>query len=129
MIQHEGPGWRLQRDISRKKFTVLLGGENWSIEISEEEWQSLCPPLFELLDQFEDLKSQLLDEEMIFLEKEKEPWWASIDGTKYAWTLSLILSCEENGDRSLEVSWPIATSSSVTSAMRLMWDSQQEMCK
>ena len=106
-----------------------MGGKNWAIEISEDEWQSLCPPLFELLDQFEALKSQLLDEEKIFLEKEKEPWWASVDGTKHAWSLILILSYEDNRERSLEVSWPISISEAITSEMRLMWDSQQKISK
>ncbi len=124
MIQREGPGWRLQRDISRKKYTVLLAGENWAIEISEDEWQSLCSPLFELLDQFEDLKSQLLDEEKIFLEKEKDPWWVSVDGTKHAWSLILILSYKDKKERGLEVSWPISIAEKITSEMRLMWDSQ-----
>ncbi len=129
MIQREGPGWRLQRDISQEKYTVLLAGENWAIELSEDEWQTLCAPLFELLDQFEDLKSQLLDEEKIFLEKEKDFWWISVDGTKNAWSLILILSYKDNRERSLEVSWPICISEIITSEMRLMWDSQQKISK
>ncbi len=125
MIQYEGPGWRFIRDISRKKFTVLLGGKDWAVEISEQEWQSLCPSLVQLLDQYQVLKDQLMKEEQIFLEIERNSWWLCLDGVKDAWTLSLILSYEEIQDRSLELSWPYPSAHEISSTIRVIWDSQQ----
>ena len=63
MIQQEGLGWRLERDTSKKKFSFLIGGDNWAVELSEYEWESLCPVVLNLIDQYEKLKSQLMIEE------------------------------------------------------------------
>jgi hypothetical protein len=34
MIQQEGPGWRLARDLSRNGFPFLIGGEFWAVELT-----------------------------------------------------------------------------------------------
>ena len=63
MIQSEGPGWRLARDLSRKDFPVLIGGEGWAIELTEQEWTSLVPLINDLTDQHQQLENQLMAEE------------------------------------------------------------------
>ncbi len=125
MNLYEGSGWRLQRDPSRFKFSFLLGGEDWNIELSEDEWDCLCKVVFKLLDQFQELKDQLMIEEQISLEMEKDQWWASIDGNKENWCLRLIFTGDGNFHRSFELGWPVKTAQAVTSAMRIMWDSLQ----
>ncbi|AAQ00627.1 MULTISPECIES: DUF1818 family protein [Prochlorococcus] len=122
MIHNEGPGWRLQKDPSKQKYSILIGGENWAVELSEKEWDCLCPVVFELIDQYEELQKQLMPEEKIFLEIERSPWWACINGTKENWSLKLILSGEDVEGRGLEVFWPVYTASVIVSAMRTMWD-------
>ncbi len=124
MIQHEGPGWRLQRDTSRSKFTFLLGGDNWAVEFSLEEWNVLCRALFQLMDQHEQIKSQLMKEEKIHLEIEITPCWACIEGTRDCWDLHLILSSEGiYQDRGVELYWPVPAAQAMTKAIRTMWDS------
>ncbi len=125
MINYEGSGWRLQRDTSRKNFSVLMGGDNLAVELSEEEWRNLCPLVFKLVDQHKHLKTRLMKEESICLEIENSPWWACLDGTRDNWSLQLILSGEEINCRGLEISWPSPSAKAITSAMRTMWDSQQ----
>ena len=41
MIKYHGFGWRLEKDISRKNFIVLIGGENFAFELTRNEWNSL----------------------------------------------------------------------------------------
>ena len=65
MIQSEGSGWRLERDKSRLKFSVLIGGDNWAVELSEKEWNSLKPVVLRLLEQYESCRSTLMPEEVI----------------------------------------------------------------
>ncbi len=60
MIQHEGPGWRLERNISRKNFPVLIGGENWAFELTETEWSNLRSVICSLIDQYEGIKNTLM---------------------------------------------------------------------
>ncbi len=124
MILKEGSGWRLEKDISRDSFPILIGGEYWALELSYSEWISLYPVLKKLLDQYEKISATLMKEEEIFIEIEISPWWACIDGKIDNWCLKLIYSGEFVGGRSFEVVWPYLAAKEVTSMMRIMWDSQ-----
>ncbi len=123
MTQLEGQGWRLERDISKRQFTVLIGAKDCAVELLETEWDSLCAIVFELIDEHKKLKNNLMAEEEICLEMERSPWWACIDGTRESWSLKVILSEEDEKTRGLELFWPISTAQTFTVAMRTMWDS------
>ncbi len=123
MTQLEGPGWRLERDISKRQFTVLIGAKDCAVELLETEWDSLCEIVFDLIDEHRKLKNNLMAEEEICLEMERYPWWACIDGTRESWSLKVILSEEHEKTRGLELFWPISTAQTFTLAMRTMWDS------
>ena len=125
MIEREGPGWRLAIDSTKRKFPVLLGGDNWSIELTQEEWDLLLPLIEELLGQFKALKQHLMPEELLFLELDRRPWWGCIDGDMNSWSLQLILEGDDMSVRGLEIFWPSSAALSITSAMRSAWDSSQ----
>ena len=125
MTQFEGRGWRLERDTSKRKFTVLIGAKDCSVELLETEWDSLCGIVFDLIDEHRKLKNNLMAEEEICLEMERYPWWACIDGTRESWSLKVILSSENEERRGLELFWPIPTAQVFVAAMRTMWDSTQ----
>ena len=120
MTQLEGPGWRLERDISKRQFTVLIGAKDCAVELLETEWNSLCEIVFNLIDEHRKLKNNLMAEEEICLEMERYPWWACIDGTRESWSLKVILSEEDEKTRGLELFWPISTAHTFTMAMRTM---------
>ena len=122
MTQLEGPGWRLERDISKREFTVLIGAKDCAVELLETEWNSLCEIVFNLIDEHRKLKNNLMAEEEICLEMERYPWWACIDGTRESWSLKVILSEEDEKTRGLELFWPISTAHTFTVAMRTMCD-------
>ncbi len=123
MICHEGKGWRLELNESKKNFPVLIGGENWAVELSKNEWEGLALVVFKLIDQYDYLKNSLMREEKIFIEIDIAPWWACIDGTKEHWRLKLILSGEQCNGRGLEIFWPEPAAQAIVSVMRIMWDS------
>ena len=125
MITKEGPGWRLAMDPSRKRFPVLIGGESWAIELTDQEWESLVPLLLDLINQHQLLENQLMPQEAITLEIEREPWWACIDGNRYSWSLKLILQGDGEHLRSAEAFWPIPAAQDIAEAMRTIWDSTQ----
>jgi len=122
VIQHEGPGWRLARDTSRKTFPVIIGGDGWAFELAEHEWTSLVPLINDLMEQHKQLENQLMKEEKICLEIERQPWWGCLDGDRDSWSLRIIL--ESNGDslRGFEGYWPIPAAQAITFAMRKVWD-------
>ncbi len=123
MTKLEGIGWRLERDISKKQFSFLIGAKHCAVELLETEWENLCLIVFDLMDEHKKLKNNLMAEEEICLEMERYPWWACIDGTRDSWSLKVILSEEDEKTRGLELFWPISTAHAFTTAMRTMWDS------
>ena len=72
MIQQEGPGWRLARDLSRNGFPFLIGGEFWAVELTETEVTGLHALLVELVHQHSLIRDQLMEEESITLELEQQ---------------------------------------------------------
>ena len=106
MIKKEGLGWRLIRDQSRGDFTTLIGGENWAIELTDSEWNSFVQVVFDLYQQYLDVKDQLMGDEDITLEIERNPWMAILKGDRYGWSLKFILSQSEALHRGAEFFWP-----------------------
>ena len=125
MIQHEGPGWRLARDSSREKFSVVIGGDGWAFELTEQEWVELMTLINDLVIQHKGLENKLMPEEKICLELERLPWWGCLDGDRECWTLRLVYESNAGLDRGFEASWPIPAAQSITYAMRTMWNSSQ----
>ena len=80
MIEREGEGWRIAWDGDRQPFAVLIGGAGWATELSRAEAESLRDALADLLAQHAALVDQLMAEESISLELERDPWWLTIDG-------------------------------------------------
>ena len=50
MIQQEGLGWRLSRDPSRSVFPVLIGGQDWALELKESEACELASLIADLTE-------------------------------------------------------------------------------
>ena len=106
MIKKEGPGWRLIRDQSRGYFSSLIGGENWAIELTDSEWDSFVQVVFDLHQQYLEVQDQLMGEEDITLEIERNPWLGILKGDRNEWSLKFIISQSEPFHRGAEVFWP-----------------------
>ncbi len=126
MIQHEGPGWRLARDTSRRIFPVIIGGDGWAFELTEQEWTSLIPLINELINQHKQLENKLMREESICLEIERQPWWGCLDGDRDTWSLQIILEGNGQHFRGFEAFWPIPAAQLITGAMRSVWNSDHK---
>ncbi len=123
MIQKEGLGWRLAKDSSKGKFPVLIGGKNWAFELTELEWVSLVQVVNDLVAEHRKIESELMPEELISLEIERQSWWACLDGDRYSWSLKLILQGDGRSERGVEGYWPVPAAQEFVSAMRTIWDS------
>ena len=123
MLKKEGLGWRIIRDSSRHNFSTLIGGQDWAIELNEEEWKSLVIVVCDLSNQYQDIKHQLMGDEDITMELDRNPWLAILKGDQNGWSIKLILSPNGLFSRAAEISWPRNVTESVTNAMRTMWDS------
>ena len=125
MIQQEGPGWRLARDVTRSNYTVLIGGDHWAIEITEQEWEGLTSLLCDLTDEHKKITDQLMDEEAISLEIERSPWWACLDGDGDDWSIHVVLQGDQQRGRGAEGHWPAPAAKAMTAALRTAWESSQ----
>tara|TARA_Y100001970_G_scaffold294309_1_gene450273 strand:- start:1564 stop:1947 length:384 start_codon:yes stop_codon:yes gene_type:complete len=123
MYRRQGEGWRVLYDQSKVKFPILIGGDNWSIELTYNEYQDFYCVLKTLDDQIINISKNLMDEEVINLEFEKNHWYGELDGKKSAWSLRFIHNDNEQINRSFEFSWPQQAASKVTEHIKELWDS------
>ena len=89
MLREEN-NWRLSKDTQKGKFCFLIEVNNWAIELQKHEFELLYKLLIKLNNQLLEIKDELMDEESINLEIEQLPWYAELEGKKYAWSLRLI---------------------------------------
>ncbi len=126
MIQYEGLGWRVARDSSRAHFPVMLGADRFAIELTHDEWNSLESLISNLLKEYQGLLNQLMEEESLSVELERNVWWGCLEGDRKSWSLQLVLDGKgEPSRRGVEIYWPSPASKAVTDAMRKIWDSSQ----
>ncbi|MEY3769037.1 MAG: hypothetical protein RLZZ11_2107 [Cyanobacteriota bacterium] len=104
MIQREGEGWRLAWDGDRQPFSVLVAGDSWATELTRAEAEALRDAVADLVAQHSALVDQLMAEEAIELELERDAWWLSIEGDRHTWSLRVMLS-PEPGQRAMEGCW------------------------
>ena len=120
MIEREGEGWRIAWDGDRHPFAVLIGGAGWATELSRVEAEALRDALADLLAQHAALVDQLMAEESISLELERDPWWLTIDGDRREWSLQVMLS-PPPGQRAFEGSWPHPASRGFSQALQQLY--------
>jgi len=115
-VEREGPGWRLAWDPAREPFPVLIGGEWWAVELSNAEASALRAAVVDVLHQHTALVDQLMAEESLSLELEREPWWVAIDGDRVSWGLRVVLT-PAPGQRACEGGWPAPASQGFAAAL------------
>ncbi len=114
--------WRLLRDFKKGKFCFLISVDNWSIELQKSEFDSLYLLLIRINEQLEDIKIELMDEESIFLELEKLPWYIELEGNKEEWSLRFVFESQDQ-TRSFEMYWPIPIAKNLFHDIKKMWES------
>lgn len=104
MTRHvkSGTGWRLGWDSDAPRFKGLVGGEVWSVELTEAEFKDFCRLVSQLSDTMTQMASELMDEEKITCEAESDRLWLEVSGYPHAYDLRFILLT----DRRAEGGWP-----------------------
>ena len=102
-ILKTGTGWRLGWNPQAAEFKGLVGGEDWAIELTEQEFEDFCRLLGQLTETMTQMASELMDEEKIACEAESDRLWMEVEGFPNAYTVQLIL----NTGRRCEGSWPV----------------------
>jgi hypothetical protein len=96
----KGNGWRIGWNPKAEIYKGLVGGEDWAIELTENELNDFCRLLEQLAQTMTRMTQELMDEEKIACEAESERLWMEVEGYPHAYSLRLILNqgrcCEGN---------------------------------
>jgi hypothetical protein len=106
VLIRQGEGWRFGVDPGRHPFSVLLGGENWAVELRLLEAEALRDGALQLRSTLAALTDQLMPEECITLEWERDGLWLELEGCLGEASLRFVL--QSHGDRSVEGGWSAA---------------------
>ncbi len=117
MQVQEGEGWRWLEDPARHPFVVLIGGQDWAVELTAEEARGLQQGLVQLVQEHRGLVNQLMPEEAISLEMERGPLWMALEGDREVWQLRFVLT-PASQSRAVEGSWQPEASVALVSALK-----------
>lgn len=95
-----GVGWRVGWNVTAPKFKALIGSDDWSLELTEAEWQDFCRLLNQLVTTMQQMQTELMDEEAIAIEVESPLLWIEATGYPHAYNLHLILLTGRRGEGS-----------------------------
>jgi hypothetical protein len=97
-ILKSGSGWRVGWNPDAEKFKGLVGTEQWSLELTEAEFNDFCRLLEQLAKAMAEISQTLMDEEAIACEAESDLLWLEATGFPHAFDLHLILQTERRGE-------------------------------
>ncbi|AFY77801.1 protein of unknown function (DUF1818) [Pleurocapsa sp. PCC 7327] len=87
-----GNGWRIGWNPNAEIYKGLVGGEDWAIELTEDELNDFCCLLEQLTQMMTCMADELMDEEKIACEAESDRLWMEVEGYPHAYSLRLILN-------------------------------------
>ncbi len=93
-----GPGWRLGYQ-PQQPFVALVGGDQWAIELTDQEWQDFCQGLQSLQSALEASQAFLMDQETITLDHCTDMLQLIVTGytSKYSLYLKLLMGRRVEG--------------------------------
>ena len=115
----EGCGWRLGFDPDRQPFTVLIGGAAWAVDLTAQEAMALATGVARLRRQHEQIADQLMDQEDLELDWERDNLWVGLTLHRGRWSLRFVLEGTA-GRRSVEGGWDDAASPALALALEAM---------
>lgn len=109
-----GAGWRIGWNPEAAVFQGLVGTDDWSIELTQAEFEDFCRLALQLAATMESMQAELMDEEAIALEAESGLLWLEVEGFPSAYGLRLMLSL----GRRAEAAWAAAAVPGLLGAIR-----------
>lgn len=100
-ILKEGDGWRIGRNPMAETYRGLIGGRDWAIELTEEEWNDLRRLFKQVSGAMVAIAEELVEEERIACEAESDRLWLEAEGFPNAYSLRLLV----HGGRRCEGYW------------------------
>lgn len=111
----EGSGWRLGWNPDAPVFQGLLGGADWAVELTADEFQDFCRLTRQLVETLAAIAPELMAEERIACELETERLWVEMEGDPKSYELRFIVLT----GRRVEGAWPPSAAIAVVGAIAL----------
>ena len=115
-IVKSGAGWRLGWNPEAQEFNGLVGGDDWSIELTVREMEDFCRLLDQLSKTISQMADEMMDGEKISCEAESDLLWIQVDGFPESYTVQFILNKGRRG----EGKWPVNVASSLVQAAKML---------
>lgn len=122
----EAEGWRLKLDPARRPYCALIGGKDWSCELTQDELSSLRQAVGRLLAQRGQLLDCLMPEEELELELDLSlparsgalsgSLFVALSGSSQHWSLRFVLT-PGDGSRAVEGAWSAGASQALAAAL------------
>lgn len=100
-IVKSGNGWRLGWHSGATVFKGLVGGNDWSLELTEPEFNDFRRLTRQLVDTMAQMAQELMEEERIACEASSDLVWLEAEGFPHAYSLHLVVLT----GRRAEVQW------------------------
>jgi hypothetical protein len=101
----KGKGWRIGWKESAPVYQGLIGGEDWAIELTNQEMRDFLRLLLQIDQAITDISEHLMEEETIACEVESDLIWLGAQGYFDRYSLRIILlqgrGCEGTWDESV----------------------------
>jgi hypothetical protein len=98
----EGQGWRVGWREAEAAYQGLLGGEDWALELTADEFYDFCRLAQQLASTMAAMAAELMEEERIVCEAESDVVWLEVEGVPHSYSLRFILT----RGRQCEGAWP-----------------------
>ena len=100
ILLRKGQGYRVGWNPQAEEYPALVGSDEWAIELTKLEFQEFYYLLCQLTDTMNQIETELMDEERIAIEAERDLIWMEVEGYPHSYSLRLILNtgrrCEGN---------------------------------
>lgn len=119
MQVHQGPGWRFAVDPSRDPYPVLVGTDDWAVELTAAEASALRGSALRLVSELETLSDQLMPEEQISLELDCDLVWVELEGRPGELSLRFVLQplASTGGGRGVEGRWTVPATAALLAVL------------
>ncbi len=115
-IVKSGVGWRLGWNPKAIEFQGLVGGDDWSMELTARELDDFCRLLDQLSKTISQMADELMDEERIACEAESDLLWMQVEGFPESYTVQFILNQGRRG----EGKWPVEAVPGLVQAAQML---------
>lgn len=112
-----GDGWRIGWDGEAELYRGLVGGDEWSLELTQPELDDFCRLTLQLDYEIRQIAQELMESEALTCEAESDLLWLEAQGYPQTYSLRFILLTGRRG----EGFWPSSAVAQLLEAIQTLY--------